>query len=721
MTLAFLAQALLAGLGLASLPLLIHLISKRRARNVRFAAIEFVLKSKRRTARSLRLRQLLLLLLRTLLVAAVALAVAGPLLTEPEEDAKGGEEPLVVVLVVDESASMHAELDGQSAFRRAQSEAERAVREAGQDVRFALIACGDRPRDVVAEPTFERGAVLDAIDRLTAGYGRSDLVACVGRASDLAARAQGEGERRVVVLSDLAAHAFEGGASGAAAGVVVQWVPAFQEEPPPNHGLSAVSVERMRASQGDAVEVSFSLARYGGVPVEVPVDLFLGDTRTARVTVPLTSGASERRSFTHDFAAAGGRPEGEPGAWEARVVTGDDALAVDNEAVLPITLSPPVRVLVVDGAPQPVPFRDEVFYLESALKQPKQSRAPLQVDVVGTDDVNAGRLADARVVVLANVARLDDAAARALVEFVRAGGGLFITSGDQVDVEWYNQVLGDLLPGALRGAKGQALLEDASVADVLGLSRFAEGHPVFQGLDDEGPEGGLVGLSRVRTHTAMLLEPDPDGQRSLLMRFTNEAPALAERQVEAGRVLLLATTIDRDWSDLAIRPGFLPLVQQIVLHLAGALDEAGARVITIGDRRALSLPKGADLLEVKVPGGEAVKLVADESTLVRTDGSRELVFEGVKVPGLYRVFVRFPGGELRELPTERFTALVHASESDLRRAPPEALERALPKGAAQRGGTGRDDDVPLWPALLVACFVLLLLESLLLRRAAVSA
>lgn len=720
MTLGFVAGALLAGLALAALPLVIHLISKRRARNVRFAAIEFVLRSKRRTARSLRLRQLLLLLLRTLLVAAVALAVAGPLLEEPEEDATRTEAPLVIALVLDESASMHASLDGQSAFRRAQAAAVDTVREAKEDVRFALVACGDRPRDVVAEPTFERGAVLSALERLQPGYGRSDLVACVGRASDLAARVQGEGERRVVVLSDLAQHAFQGAAAGAGKGVVVEWVPAFDEEPPPNHGLSAVSIERTAATQGDAIEVSFTLSRYGGLEASVPVDLFLGGARTARITVPLANGASEQRSFTHDFTASGGRPEGDPADWEARVLAGDDALAVDNEAVLPVTLSPPVRVLLVDGAPQPVPFRDEVFYLESALKQPKQSRAPMAVEVVGSDEVNAGRLADARVVVLANVARLDDAAARALVEFVRAGGGLFVTSGDQLDVEWYNRALAELLPGALRGAKGQALLDDASVAEVLGLSRFAEGHPIFRGLADDDEAGGLVGLSRVRTHTTMLLEPDAKGERSLLMRFTNEAPALAERQVEAGRVMLLATTVDRDWSDLAIRPGFLPLMQQIVLHLAGALDETGARVLTVGEPRTLSLPKGAELLEVRAPGGEATRLVADDAADAHADGSRPVVFEATTTPGLYRVLVRFPGGELRELAAERFTALVHPAESDLRRASPEALANALPRGAAQRGGAASDEDVPLWPWLLVGCFVLLLLESLVLRRAAVS-
>ncbi|HEY4222743.1 MAG TPA: BatA domain-containing protein, partial [Myxococcota bacterium] len=80
MNLAFLDAGLLGGLLVAALPTLIHLISKRRARRVKWAPMELLLRSQKRTARSIRLRQLLLLLVRTLLLACAALAVARPVL-----------------------------------------------------------------------------------------------------------------------------------------------------------------------------------------------------------------------------------------------------------------------------------------------------------------------------------------------------------------------------------------------------------------------------------------------------------------------------------------------------------------------------------------------------------------------------------------------------------------------------------------------------------------
>lgn len=713
MGVAFVAEALVLGLSLACLPLLIHLISKRRARHVRFAALDFILNSKRRATRSLRLRQWLLLSVRTLVVAAIAAAVAGPFLDEEDSSADGAQ-PLVIILAIDDSASMHATLDGRSAFQRARAAAEAVLEDTAADIRLALLTCSDRPRDVIATPTFERTLLRRALKDLTPRYGRSDLAACISRAAEIGAAVEGEGDRRVMVFSDLAAHAFVDGTRAAQGALSVEWHAAFDEEAPLNHGISRPDVVRTRVGDGDGVNVSFSLAQYGGVPQEVPVDLFLADQRAARLTVPLTSGALERRSFSHALSKGVGQAPDEA-FLEARLVTPDDALTLDNELLLPLTLPPPVSVLVVDGAPQPVPFRDEVFYLESALRQGRAGATPFAVRVTGEEGLHAGALADAKVVVLANVARLSDEGARALIEFVRAGGGLLVTAGDQIDVDWYNAALAPLLPGRLRGAKGQALLDDASLRDPLGFSRFDERHPLFAQLR-AASDGNLTGLRRVQSWTTLLLEPEPGAQREVLVHFSNDTPALAGRYVDSGRVLLLATTIDRDWSDLAIRPGFLPLVQQMALYLAGALDAGGSRFVTVGDPHPLVLPRGAAALEVRGPLGARERLAPIAEAEARADGSQELLFTAVEAPGLYRVYASFTEGELRELPAERFAAAIPPEESDLRRASPEQLLGALPEGAVQRAGALGGAKAALWPWLLLLALGLLFVESTMLRR-----
>src|SRR5271170_5175177 len=67
---------MVAGGVLVSSPILIHLINRMRFKRIRWAAMEFLLKSQKRNRRRLIIEQLILLLLRILLVLLIALIVA---------------------------------------------------------------------------------------------------------------------------------------------------------------------------------------------------------------------------------------------------------------------------------------------------------------------------------------------------------------------------------------------------------------------------------------------------------------------------------------------------------------------------------------------------------------------------------------------------------------------------------------------------------------------
>src|SRR6267378_6526124 len=65
-----------AGLALISLPIIIHLINRMRFKRIRWAAMEFLLKSQKRNRRRLIIEQLILLALRILLVLLAGLLLA---------------------------------------------------------------------------------------------------------------------------------------------------------------------------------------------------------------------------------------------------------------------------------------------------------------------------------------------------------------------------------------------------------------------------------------------------------------------------------------------------------------------------------------------------------------------------------------------------------------------------------------------------------------------
>src|ERR1700758_5446938 len=67
---------MIIGGALISSPIIIHLINRMRFKRIRWAAMEFLLKSQKRNRRRLIIEQLILLLLRILLVLLAAFLVA---------------------------------------------------------------------------------------------------------------------------------------------------------------------------------------------------------------------------------------------------------------------------------------------------------------------------------------------------------------------------------------------------------------------------------------------------------------------------------------------------------------------------------------------------------------------------------------------------------------------------------------------------------------------
>ncbi|MBD3236473.1 MAG: hypothetical protein GF330_07205 [Candidatus Eisenbacteria bacterium] len=107
--LSFLNGAFLMGLAAAALPILIHLLSRRRARDLPFSHTEFLDEITRRKVRRMKLRQWLLLLLRTLAVACLALALSQPVWQGPGARAQRGSS--TIAILIDDSFSMEASLD----------------------------------------------------------------------------------------------------------------------------------------------------------------------------------------------------------------------------------------------------------------------------------------------------------------------------------------------------------------------------------------------------------------------------------------------------------------------------------------------------------------------------------------------------------------------------------------------------------------------------------
>src|SRR3954463_1119279 len=94
---------LAAAAALVSVPIIIHLINRMRFKRIRWAAMEFLLKARKRNRRRLIIEQLLLLALRCLLVALAGLLV---LRFVGFSFADIGSRPALHIVLLDDTLSM---------------------------------------------------------------------------------------------------------------------------------------------------------------------------------------------------------------------------------------------------------------------------------------------------------------------------------------------------------------------------------------------------------------------------------------------------------------------------------------------------------------------------------------------------------------------------------------------------------------------------------------
>lgn len=714
----FLAPSLLLGLLAAALPWLIHRIGRRRARPLRFAAMELLVRAERQVSARRRLREILLLVVRTSAAAALPLLFARPFTEVRSDLPAAAQRPQTAVIVIDDSASLQRRADGPAGtllFDAARTRARSLLESMAPETDVALVLASEGAAAPVPEPSTDRQRIRAALDALTASSRRGELAPALARAAQIAGGGSHR-ERRIYLITDLQASGFPEGGSVAPSGVPVTLLPVGADEPWDNRAVVDLTVEPAPEAGGQGVSVVAEIANFSAQRLDhFAVSLRVDDAEVARGFVDLPAGGRTKKRFLHVFSGA-------TAAHEAVVQIAPDRFPLDDRRLARIDVSRGLRVLVVSGDPRTVRTEDEGFFLEAALRSGGNR---FQVRTALADDLGTQRLEDYAAVFLINVARPDSTAATALIRYVEGGGGLFVSVGDRVDAEAWNQRLRPILPQPLGLSRTAATRPGAVEGETIDdrpaerLAPIDRRHPLLASFT-----AGGEGLTSARFFRYLLLEPVPEKTgRSVILRYETGAPALVEAEIGRGRVLLLTTTVDRDWTDLPIRPGFLPLVQEAARRLAGAPPSDAVSALVIGTAREIPAQPDDSRIEITKPGGDVRALVPRATDNGGEAGrpTRAVVFSETDRLGTYQVRAFRDGGTWVDRPTQAFVVNLDTRESDPALLPADRRPDQ-PGAGATADASAPKRRMELWHLLGAALIALLLAESALtltIRRDAI--
>jgi hypothetical protein len=690
MGVSLLVPAFLAGLAALAVPIWIHLTNRERREVMRFPSLMFLSQIPYRTVRRQKLRNLLLFALRSAAIILLVAAFSRPFLERADLGSAAILDAREIVILVDRSFSMGYG----DRWDRARAEAHRVVDGLGPEDRVTLAFFDERARSASGR-TGDRAALHAAIDRGELGSGATRFAPAL-RLARSALEGSRLPRREVVLISDYQRRGWldrepvqlPGGAE-----LVVVDVAAGE---PDNLAVTDVSLRREVDSGRERVIVAARVVHRGSEPPgEVEATLDIDGQTVAATSVQLDADAATLASFEPVVLP--------PGPSRATVRIADDRLPADNAFHFVVEPGQGVSTLIVQSDRG---RSDRSLFVRRALAT--SHRPPINVRLVSMSDLRADELALSDLVVLNDAPLPDPARARAISDYVEAGGGLLVALGPASGADDWGLDAVELLPGS-----------PGAVVDVNRGARLAaldHSHPAFEIF--RTPRSGDFSAARFYRYRAVT----PDSGASVLARFDDGGPALLEKRVGRGGVLLWTSTLDRFWNDMAVQPVFVPFLHRLARHAAGFGEQemwyTVGQTVDLATRRELETAAGSsaadaagqrELVAVAPGGGRTAYTLAGSDRFVP-----------VAEQGFY---------ELRDLdatgsPLLVFAANLDYTESDLTPLDTEELQAAVLAAPIQGAEAGagvvsiedRERRQSLWWYIIVVAALLLAAETLFSNR-----
>jgi hypothetical protein len=562
----FVQSSLLAAMAAVALPILAHLLFRRRSRPVDLGTLRFLKIAVRQDSKRRWVKRWMLLALRIACVVLLVLLFARPYRAE----SFGGGDAGLTVILMDRSASMERTRDGERLVDRAVRELPAVIAAIPAQSRVE-VAWFDSRVEPIAAPADGRISPesLRARANLSAG---TDFAAALAWAGSRCEAARGGGPLAVHVITDLQRTGF--GSLDAFAFPKDVPVQVWDVGPAPVVNIAITEVRAgslmVRAEQSTTIQATILNSRPESLD-QRSVSLKLVNKGKV-IALPGVASAAPGASTTVTFET----PPLSPGLWQGIVsISGEDLMPIDDVRHVAVFSAARPRVLLLDGAARDVAALGEAYFLEAALRiAPLGESAPdapfhLNVFPYGAD----ARLPDLRevdVIVLANVGAITGADTVKVRAFLERGGSALVFGGGNVgpaSVASY-----DTAGLSVGQVSGNHVARDVPFRVI----EFAADHPVLAPFAD--PQHG--DLHRLTFSGCTRVIPT-DGTRTLA-RFRDGTPLLLERQTGSSRVLWFAASVGREHGDWSRNRLFLPLVHQLVRGAAGLTGPGPVRDLPAG-------------------------------------------------------------------------------------------------------------------------------------------
>ena len=713
MNLNFISPLYLFGLLGVAVPILIHLLTRRQQKHLLFSAVHLLFQSQKRSIKRSAPNRRLLLLIRCLGIILLSLALANPIFSFGGPGNFLPDTPSASVIILDDSYSMGTRT-GQKTFYDSAVEAVLDLTQSLPADSVYSVVLGSAPGRVFQGWTDDPGRAKKILKFTQPSARTTQIGQAFTEALQLLETAP-QRDKRIFILTDRDKNGwnednFSSIEEGTRYPVEIIDFSGMQS------GINLAAVEHVEAHQdflSNSRVIRVEMRAINLSPTKpinkLKASLWVRDKKQTSGVLDLLAKSTGEKEFSFPLQV------NTPLTGEIRIE--DDLLAQDNHRFFHYQPNQSIKALIVDGDPKTVEHLSETFYLERALNPFAVSTSNIDPTVSTLAELPMRNLFDYSVVVICNARDLPFGYERELEKFVMHGGALIITLGDQVDPKFYNEKLGRLLPVTLKSIH-QITQQDEPFRLLIKPSQ----HRVLQAFKGRT----LEEMKSIRFNSMYSVEPKENAEFTIPMWFLNQAPALIESKSGKGKVILFVSSIDRDWSDFAIQPTFLPWVQRWVKYSARKLDNLTQQELLVGEPFVWKEPATGSSIYIESPGGKILRL--------RSRGEK-VTFDDTFRPGVYtlrrgdsasngnsesQTIPKLPSGTE---PAGAFTVNIDPRESISDKISDKEIRNLLSEmtvtfstGYQHRESAHPEEGLPLSTPFLLLVGSMLLLEGWLIRK-----
>jgi uncharacterized membrane protein len=685
--------------GLAiGIPILIHLLNKRRFKIVDWAAMDFLFEADKKNRRRVQVENLILLLLRCLAMLLGALMLARPFLPSSVANVMQQTQQIERVLLIDDSLSQRVLVDSVPALQKTQENVKEMLSKFANDPEtedWLTVYLTSNPTQPLLDNKPLTENVLAELSQTIDQIECSDQVADYSVSlSELSRYLQGKREnvgRAAYIYTDMRTR---------------DWMPLadLQAESAPNQLIQKIADSAINTfvidtgsdnSQNVAVTsvrpyellvadktISFlvSVSNYGTQTVSDLKILFqINEDQPQYETIgSIAPGQTETLEFNCVFS---GRDlsmlefESESiapfenfriRAEIDRQSLGDTDLALDqlledSSRLYAARVMDGIPVLLVDGDPSSVAERSETHYLRSLAVL----GTGLKMDVATVSELETVSLSDYSAIYLCNVDEASPDRLKSIMQWVEDGGALVLMPGNRVRAGTFNDSFYQDGNG-LSPLKLNAMMGDPTMSKWVNFEIDPQIHPALKVIVDSDASS----LSKVDIFswwTSEIAEEQIGKTVQVPMRLSDRdnSPAMVEKSLGDGRVVIFTLPGDGDWTMWPSSPTFVPVMIDLIDYLVG--NTASATGITLGESISYPIDLSAyqNRVALRDPKNEKTETVAkpidptaEQSLLYRAE------FADLNRAGFYELQLTNHTGEVEPVV---FASNYDVNESQLKR------------------------------------------------------